>query len=81
LKATIVSTDRIVDSVPAPGGPRSVPARVWEGVTEGGVKFIAYITAVQVAKGESNLVFERELTEHKRPTPFTERAIDMRHIL
>lgn len=81
MKATIESTDTIVDSVPSPGGPRNVPARVWEGVTEEGVEFVAYITCMQVRGDADNSEFERELTEHRKTGAQTKRAIDMRHVI
>lgn len=80
MKAQITSTDQIVD-VAAIGFPGKTKARVWEGVTEGGVRFTAYIPIVQVHKSDDNSVFERELSEHKPPEPWTQRAIDMRMIL
>lgn len=94
MKATIVSTDQIVE-IDAPGAPppglshesgrpfpsKRVMARVWEGETESGVKFTAYIPVVQVARTDDNSQFERELSEHKRPEDWTRRAIDMRLIL
>jgi hypothetical protein len=80
LKASITSTDRIVD-VKAVGHPGMTKARVWEGVTEGGVQFTAYIPIVQVLRTHDNAQFERELQEHKEPEDWTRRAIDMRMIL
>ncbi len=81
MKANIVSTDRIVtiDAIGFPGD--KTLARVWEGVTEGGVPFVAYIPVLQVHKSEDNSQFERELTEHVSPDRATVRAIDARFIL
>lgn len=80
MKATITSTDRIVD-INAIGHPGKTKARVWEGLTEGGVQFTAYIPIVQVHKSDDNSQFERELSEHKPPEDWTRRAIDMRMII
>lgn len=95
MKATIVSTDQIVE-IDAPGSPppglsndqgrpfpaKRVMARVWEGETEGGVKFTAYIPVVQVLRSDDNAVFERDLRETgKKPEDWTKRAIDMRFIV
>jgi hypothetical protein len=80
MKATITSTDQIVD-VKAVGHPGMTKARVWEGATEGGVRFTAYIPVVQVHKGDDNSQFERELSEHKPPEDWTKRAIDARMVL
>jgi hypothetical protein len=72
------STDKLV-TVGGIGG--NVKARVWEGVTEGGVKFTAYVALCQVAFEADNADFERDLREHKRPDAATERAIDARMVL
>ena len=80
MKATITSTDAIVD-IKAIGHPGQTKARVWEGITEGGVAFTAYIPMVQAATEADNSVFERELQEHRQPSPDTRRAIDARMIL
>lgn len=77
MKATIQSTSAVVDL----DGSGKLKARVWEGITETGVKFTAYIPVVQVHKDADNSQFEAELREHKQPEPFTNRAIDMRMIL
>lgn len=81
MKATITSTDQIV-VIPAIGGgePGLTKARVWEGVTEAGVKFTAYISLIQVHRNEDNSVFERELSEHKPPEASTRYAIDNRMV-
>lgn len=87
MKATITSTDRIVE-IPAvgvscssdygSGGQCATQARVWEGVTESGVRFVAYIPIIQVHRDADNSQFERELIEHKTPDPSTLRAIAQR---
>lgn len=91
MRASITSTDQIVgieavEEFPAETGRSPPPtcrvmARVWEGVTESGVRFTAYIPLVQVRTNDDNSQFERELSEHKRPDPDTQRAIDMRFII
>jgi hypothetical protein len=80
MKARIASTDQIV-TVKAIGFDGQTKARVWEGVTETGVRFTAYIPIVQVHKDDDNSQFERELSEHKQPEDWTRRAIDARMIL
>ncbi len=77
MKATMTSTNAIV-SISADG---QVKARVWEGVTEAGVPFTAYIANVQVRTDADNSQFESELQEHKTPEPATSRAIDVRMII
>ena len=79
MKASISSTSAITEMNDALG--RRFLARVWEGVTEGGVRFTAYIAVVQAHKDDDNSVFERELTEHTPPRADTQRAIDARFII
>jgi hypothetical protein len=73
VKATMVSTDQIVRV-------EKQVARVWEGVTEKGVPFVAYITMVQVRASEDLKQFERELV-HKQADRWTLQAIDLRLII
>ncbi len=79
MRATIISTDAIVD-IDAVGHDGQTKARVWEGFTETGVAFLAYIPLVQVRTDADNSQFERELLEHQRPSQDTLAAIDARHI-
>ena len=79
MKATMTSTDRVLDIKDPQGRPAQ--ARVWEGVSEAGIPFTAYVTLVQVATGADQAEFARELQEHKQPSPGTIRAIDARFIL
>lgn len=81
MKATMESTDRVVSVAPAAGNRPAVMARAWEGVTEGGVRFVAYVTYCQVESDKDNSEFVRALAEVKVPDPWANRAIDMRHIL
>ena len=73
MKATIQSTDQVV-TLDAAG---EIKAGVWEGVTDKGVKFTAYIPVVQLHKSEDATEFERALKEHKAPEPHTNLAIDL----
>lgn len=61
MKATIESTEQVITV-------NGHKARIWEGVTEGGVPFQAVIARVAVHKDADNSQFERELMEHK-PKP------------
>lgn len=79
MRASISSTDQVVEMKDCDGKP--FRSRVWEGVTDAGVKFVAYIPVVQVARDEDNYVFELELREHSAPSAATSRAIDMRFVL
>lgn len=80
MKAKIESTDEIV-SISAVGYSGMTRARVWEGVTDTGVRFTAYIPLVMVHKNDDNSQFERELSEHKRPENWTLEAINARLVL
>ncbi len=79
MKASIESTTEVVE-ISDPSGRRA-SARVWEGVTAGGVRFTAYITCVQVLTKDQNDEFARDLQEHKRPDASTQRAIDLRFVI
>ncbi|WKA31584.1 hypothetical protein [Bradyrhizobium roseum] len=80
MKATIESTDCIVE-ISDPSGRRA-SARVWEGVTEGGVKFTAYITQTQVRAGAGREAeFNRDLIRSGRPSVETAKAIDHRYVV
>lgn len=65
MKITITSTTRIVEL-------NGVPARIWEGHTEGGVAVYCYITRIAVDRGaatqEQLKEFERDLQEHAPPS-------------
>ena len=93
MKAKIESTDRIVEinsvdtqcnSQYGSGGSCTTMARVWEGTTENGVVFVAYIPLVQCLAANDQAEFVRDLMEHKKPDTDTEnavRAMDARFIL
>ncbi len=78
MRATITSTSKIVE-ISDPAGRRA-SARVWEGVTEGGVPFTAYITQTQVRNG-GEAEFERDLVRSPAPKEETMKAIDMRYLV
>jgi hypothetical protein len=73
MKIEIESTTKIVYL-------NSVPARIWVGKTESGIPVHCYVTRIAVAKNADASEFERELQEHKAPTPEIE-AIPLRMIL
>lgn len=74
MKITIQSTTKIVHL-------NGVPARVWEGETESGVKVHCYITRIAIDKDEQRSdEFETELTEHAAPSPEVE-SIPLRMII
>lgn len=60
-----------------------VPARVWEGVTESGIKVHVYVTRIAVGKDEPAEAieqFQKELQETRVPSPEVQ-AIPLRMIL
>jgi len=74
MKATIESTTKITHL-------NGVPARIWEGQTESGIKIHCYITRVAIDKDDPRAEeFEKELKEQKVPSPEIE-AIPLRMIL
>jgi hypothetical protein len=79
MKATIESTDAIVEMQDLHGRPFA--ARVWQGVTDRGVEFTAYISIVQVRREDDNSQFVAELRESPAPGAATQRAIDRRFII
>ena len=66
MKVTLESTNKIVDLI-VDGS--IVPARVWQGTTEGGIECHAYIPRIAVAKHLDAAEFERELVETIPPRP------------
>lgn len=85
MKVTLESTTKIVKLL-ARQGAEPVPARVWEGRTEGGIPVFAFITRIAPAIPEAELTadqdaeFQRDLQQTKAPSPAVQ-AIDMRLIL
>lgn len=43
------------------------PHRIWEAVTENGIKCFLFVTGVMVHDGEDQTEFERELDEQSQP--------------
>lgn len=74
MKVTMESTDLI-------GEVNGVPARIWEGVTEGGVEFMAFVTRVMVHKDHSQTEFETELIESPPPKQATVHPIPLRLVI
>lgn len=65
MKVELHSTEKLVQ-LEIDG--HTVPARIWEGKTAGGIACHAYITRIAVHKDEDASEFERELHEHEPPT-------------
>ncbi len=62
MRATLESTSQIVHV-------NGVPARVWEGASEGGVPFTALVTRVAVRADCDSAEFERDLQSCAAPRP------------
>ncbi len=73
MKIEIESTTKIVQV-------NNVPARIWIGKTESGIPVHCYVTRIAIAVDGDASEFERELQEHKAPTPEIE-VIPLRMIL
>jgi hypothetical protein len=58
-----------------------VPARLWEGTTEGGSKVLAFVTRLAVPNGEDASELERELVETPPVAPDLGRDFDARIVL
>lgn len=85
MKLIIESTSKIVEVVQegdrVSGRPEMrVPARIWEGQTDTGIKVHCYITRVAVGKDQDQSQFEAELREVRVPSPEVA-AIPLRMIL
>jgi hypothetical protein len=78
VTVTLHSTEKIVE-VSTPSGV--VPARLWEGQTANGIACHAFITRIAVANGLDASEFERELQEHRAPSPELQEAYDARLVL
>jgi hypothetical protein len=77
MTVTLHSTDKIVE-LKTPTGV--VPARLWEGTTASGIACHAFITRIAVANDLNAEEFERDLQEHRRPSPALQ-GIDTRLVL
>ncbi len=64
MKITIESTGKFVE---LEGSDGVLPARVWQGRTEGGIEVIAFITRIAAARDADLAEFERDLQEHAAP--------------
>jgi len=81
MKILIESTSEMVELVAEPGSNVVVPARVWQGVTDGGVKVQLLVTRLAVLPGEDCSQFEKELQETPAPRADGPRVFPLRMIL
>ena len=65
MKITLESTTKIVE-LKGPEG--TVPARIWEGTTESGIKVHAFITRIAAPADADQSQFQAELQEQRPPS-------------
>jgi hypothetical protein len=69
MRITIESTSEIVTLAKRDGRHEiSIPARVWEGETESGIKVHCLVTRIAARDGQNLAQFESELREVKPPS-------------
>lgn len=76
MRITIENTDQMVTVETRDGG--KIPARVWRGVTDGGVECQVLVTRIAVHRDADNTSFERELQEFTPAKMEGQRAYDLR---
>jgi hypothetical protein len=79
MKLIIESTTKIVELQPQ-GGAGAVPARIWEGETDTGIRVHCYVTRVAVREDQPRAQFEAELRACRAPSEEVA-AIPLRLIL
>jgi hypothetical protein len=77
MKVTLESTTKIIELTL---NGQTLPARVWEGATEHGIRCHAYITRIAVDPSLDATEFEKDLQAHRTPSAAIE-AIPARLIL
>jgi hypothetical protein len=78
MRITLEQTTKIVSLVTPTG---TVPARIWEGTTAGGIPIHCFVTRVCVHKDEDHAEFERELQEARAPTRLVDDTYPARLVL
>ncbi len=79
MKVILESTDKVIE---LKIGNAIVPARLWEGVTAGGIKCHAFITRIAVHKDDDAAEFEKALQEqHAALSPELHAVYDMRQLV
>ena len=74
------STTKVVTLKSHEGIFGEIPARIWEGTTESGIKVHAYITRIAVNSEQNQKEFQRELQECAAPSKEIQ-AIPLRMII
>lgn len=81
MKITIENTDKLLH---LKSGGGEVPARVWEGETDNGVKVICFVTRILVKEGQPEEIyqqFERELRETQKAASPAVETFPLRFVL
>lgn len=73
MKQSLESTDKLVTF-------NNVPARIWEGQSESGIKVQAFLTRIAIQEGENTVQFEKELQQVQPPSEAA-MAIPLRMII
>ena len=73
MKITIENSTKIVEL-------DGVPARIWEGATESGIKVHCFVTRIVPLQHERYWEFEKELSEMRRPSVLAQ-AIPLKMVL
>jgi hypothetical protein len=81
VKIIIESTTEMVTIVDLLPRSEGVTCRVWEGVTEGGIKVHVLIPRIAAEKDQDLSQFEKELTEMKPPSREAMRVFPLRMVL
>jgi hypothetical protein len=71
MKILIESTSKLV-TLTTPDG--SVPARIWEGMTDTGIAVHAFVTRIAVNRTDDASQFEAELLETRSPSPLVDES-------
>ncbi len=69
MKITLENTDQVIDIVVPGRLGCTVPARIWQGETESGIRVQCLITRIAALAGDNLEQFERELKETRPPAP------------
>jgi hypothetical protein len=67
VRIHIEPTSRIV-TITDPAGGGTVPARIWEGTTDGGTPVICWLTRIAASRDGNLTELEEALTEVRAPT-------------
>jgi hypothetical protein len=81
LKLTLENTSQIVMLSHESAPNVEIPARVWEGTTESGIKVQCLITRVSAAADQDLTQFDKELREVRPPSVDAVRCFPLRLIL